>query len=619
MVRTTFVPDEYYQSVERSYSVIFGRGIVTWEWTEPFQLRSYIYLTPYLVYFSLCKGLQILSPAAYIVGPRVLTAVYVAVSDMCLYLLAVQVARTCYTRDTSKCIGVATLALHLSSWSVMYMSTRTLVNTVEMASLVVITYLWQSTLQPVFAGEKGKDKPADRTVLPPGSLEEFVLMMMAVAVCARPTAAPVFTSMVLHRMHLHGRFRLLWRCVLYGGMMVGLCITFDSTLYKIAADVDAGAGAGAGNTNDAVVFPLWNFLKINTIAGVSALYGRESIYWNVLQGLPTMLGGFVPLTLAVMYFLQQRQIVLPTALLQLLAYGGVGFLAQTLLSQHQEIRFLLPTMAYTSLLLGHVVGLCVWEYLEARRADLRGAEEAAPPPSSENKGKKIQTARNMGNQTGMMIFGVICLACLGCLCNGPGALYLLVTHQSGTETAMQAVAQHIQDKFQYGTIKTGISAFSGGVYDRVDIHLLAPCHAFPGYSFMHLPQNDARTYAAGYPQVLPVIHMPDCSPYKLTDADGMSSLSLENTQSAQFVQNPRDYMTKLLQNQPLPDVIVTFSAYREVVESVYASLMHEDVGEKRRKSRNKPLRLIQRLSHASFRYDYDSTDDFTEVLIYSRL
>ena len=41
--RTFFQPDEYFQSLEPAYHLVFGYGHLTWEWLSPQPVRSIIY------------------------------------------------------------------------------------------------------------------------------------------------------------------------------------------------------------------------------------------------------------------------------------------------------------------------------------------------------------------------------------------------------------------------------------------------------------------------------------------------------------------------------------------------------------------------------------------------
>jgi len=90
--RTTFVPDEYYQSVEVAYHHVFQRGITAWEWNDEHAIRSHVYVLPYILLFRIGKLLGISHTWYYTSAPRVFTAIYVACADLLFYLLALRVA-----------------------------------------------------------------------------------------------------------------------------------------------------------------------------------------------------------------------------------------------------------------------------------------------------------------------------------------------------------------------------------------------------------------------------------------------------------------------------------------------------------------------------------------------
>lgn len=60
VVKTWFVPDEYWQSLEVSHRLSFGYGYLTWEWFEG--IRSIIYpivfCIPYKILEYLCLDSQ---------------------------------------------------------------------------------------------------------------------------------------------------------------------------------------------------------------------------------------------------------------------------------------------------------------------------------------------------------------------------------------------------------------------------------------------------------------------------------------------------------------------------------------------------------------------------------
>ncbi|XP_078237112.1 GPI alpha-1,2-mannosyltransferase 3 isoform X2 [Pogona vitticeps] len=85
LVQSSFVPDEYWQSLEVAHRMVFGYGHLTWEWAEG--LRSYLYP---LLFASIYKALQLLQEdrvQLLIWLPRVVQALLAALADVKLYSL----------------------------------------------------------------------------------------------------------------------------------------------------------------------------------------------------------------------------------------------------------------------------------------------------------------------------------------------------------------------------------------------------------------------------------------------------------------------------------------------------------------------------------------------------
>lgn len=53
LVRTWYVPDEYWQTLEVAHKQVFGYGVLTWEWQKG--LRSYLYPSLVGVLYAILK------------------------------------------------------------------------------------------------------------------------------------------------------------------------------------------------------------------------------------------------------------------------------------------------------------------------------------------------------------------------------------------------------------------------------------------------------------------------------------------------------------------------------------------------------------------------------------
>ena len=54
---TFFQPDEYYQSLEPAWNVVYGYGEITWEWKEV--IRGFMYPSIFAIAWRICKLLGI--------------------------------------------------------------------------------------------------------------------------------------------------------------------------------------------------------------------------------------------------------------------------------------------------------------------------------------------------------------------------------------------------------------------------------------------------------------------------------------------------------------------------------------------------------------------------------
>ncbi|XP_077041457.1 GPI alpha-1,2-mannosyltransferase 3 isoform X2 [Agelaius phoeniceus] len=121
LVQTSFVPDEYWQSLEVAHRMVFNYGYLTWEWTS--NLRGYSYP---LIFASMYKALQVLAKdnvQLLIWVPRLAQAVLAAFADVKLYSLVQHLENS----ETAKFVFFC----QLCSWFTWYSCTRTLTNTME--------------------------------------------------------------------------------------------------------------------------------------------------------------------------------------------------------------------------------------------------------------------------------------------------------------------------------------------------------------------------------------------------------------------------------------------------------------------------------------------------------
>ncbi|GIZ01878.1 GPI mannosyltransferase 3 [Caerostris extrusa] len=117
IVRSSFVPDEYWQSLEVSHKITFGYGYLTWEWKK--KIRSYIYPCMIHILFKIFPE----SVETIVLAPKYFQAVLSTIGDFFTYKLSCKLFG-------SKC-GSWTLFNLLTSWFLFYCSSRNLTNMAE--------------------------------------------------------------------------------------------------------------------------------------------------------------------------------------------------------------------------------------------------------------------------------------------------------------------------------------------------------------------------------------------------------------------------------------------------------------------------------------------------------
>ncbi|VDK88379.1 unnamed protein product [Dibothriocephalus latus] len=87
IIRTTFVPDEYWQSVEVAHRWTFGYGALTWEWWNSTAIRSPLHPLMFAGLYKLLAAVGLDSRLAIIYLPRLLHGILAAVADYNLYCM----------------------------------------------------------------------------------------------------------------------------------------------------------------------------------------------------------------------------------------------------------------------------------------------------------------------------------------------------------------------------------------------------------------------------------------------------------------------------------------------------------------------------------------------------
>lgn len=290
VVKTWYVPDEYWQSLEVGHKLTFGYGHMTWEWSKG--IRSYIHPLSIAALYRAMAYFGLDQVEYLVLAPRILQAILSAVSDYCFYR---------WSKNSKWSIF-----LIATSWFWFYTATRTLLNTVETCLTTIALSLYPRHYEP--------------------DSHKF-LWIVALLSFIRPTAAILwFPLCIIHmRKSIHSVAELLIKRYLLIGLIVGgIAVALDSYAY-----------------GRFIITP-YEFFKLNVLENVGSFYGIQPWYWYFSVGLPTILGPFtIPFLFAVAQTLQNRDIypdrfnLLIATLFTLIVYSCLT---------HKEFRFVLPLL-----------------------------------------------------------------------------------------------------------------------------------------------------------------------------------------------------------------------------------------------------------------------------------
>lgn len=291
VVKTWYVPDEYWQSLEVAHRLTFGYGYLTWEWSKG--IRNYMYPLSIAAVYRTLDWFGLDKVEYLVFAPRILQAILSAYSDYCFYR---------WSRNSKwSAFLVAT------SWFWFYTGSRTLLNTVEtcLTTIALNAYSYRH-----------KDSESTK-----------FLWIVALMCFIRPTAAILwFPLCMIHiRNANHSIIELLFKRYLLIAVIVGsVGVAIDSYVY-----------------GRFIVTP-YEFFKLNVLENVGGFYGTQPWYWYFVIGLPTVLGVYtLPFLIAVLQTLQNRDKypdrynLLVVILFTLVVYSCLT---------HKEFRFVLPLL-----------------------------------------------------------------------------------------------------------------------------------------------------------------------------------------------------------------------------------------------------------------------------------
>ncbi len=467
LLRTTFVPDEYYQSVEPAFKFVYSDNNklvippLTWEWQSEYRIRSYIPILHYILCFRLLKTLSIDYSFLIRNGPRFMQTLYSIIGDLSLY-------STSKILFVSEDIARDIVIVNLFSWSGTYCMSRTLINSYETVLQYIGVLLWIICM-------KNQSKKLWYNV--------SYIVLVTISIYSRPTSflwwvIPMIVYLTTDKM------RIVY-CTLIGLFTCTVCIVIDSYHYNSTFNYpDNGLYTYDGSIKiiqlilsqisalKITITPL-NFYIYNVHQNYAELFGVKTWYWTLIEGLPVILGFYTPFIFYELFLYLTRGFcsITDVTLLNYLVFSA-SFYAITLriVTSHQEYRFLLPCLPSIHILLGI-------------------------------RYNQMNKYRSKWRILYLVIF----------VLNVSLASVLLTSHQHGTENSFNYLVNHIKTK-NYNIQEPNI----------INVYVVAPCYSFPGYSYI---------YDKYQPDIQLRLHSLNCDPLQsqrlVTGSDIYNSLKLE--------------------------------------------------------------------------------------------
>ncbi|KAF6722580.1 GPI mannosyltransferase 3 [Oryzias melastigma] len=299
LVRTSFVPDEYWQSLEVSHRMVFNYGYLTWEWKAG--IRGFVYPLFYACLYKILLLLNHDSVNLLIWLPRVAQALLAAFADTKFFFLI----RSLENHNMAKW----TFFCHMVSWFSWFCCTRTLTNSTETTlTCLALCYF------PL---------PGSKT----HSSKKY-LALVSLAVIVRPTALIVWFPLLMH--HFWQEEHKL-RLVTHNYIPIGTFALVISALI------------------DCMFYKKWtlvqfNFLKLNIFHGVADFYGSHPWHWYISQGFAVVIGPHLPFFLHGCILAFRKYKILLAAVVWTI--GVYSFLP------HKEFRFIYPVLPFCMLFCG---------------------------------------------------------------------------------------------------------------------------------------------------------------------------------------------------------------------------------------------------------------------------
>ncbi|KAM9409446.1 GPI mannosyltransferase 3 isoform 1-T4 [Pholidichthys leucotaenia] len=291
LVQSSFVPDEYWQSLEVSHRMVFNYGYLTWEWKTG--IRGFLYPLLFALLYKILHIINYDTALLLIWLPRIVQALLAAFADAKFFFLIQRLENQDVARWTFFC--------HLCSWFTWFCCTRTLTNSTETTLTCLALCYFPFPGSKTYSSKK-------------------YLALVALAVMVRPTALIVWFPLLMHHLWREGdKLRLITHNYIpIGTLAVGISAAIDCLYYEKWTLVQ------------------FNFLKFNIFHGVADFYGSHPWHWYFTQGFPVVIGAHLPLLLhGCSLAFRRYKILLAAIIWTIVVYS---------LLPHKEFRFIYPVL-----------------------------------------------------------------------------------------------------------------------------------------------------------------------------------------------------------------------------------------------------------------------------------
>jgi len=292
VVKTSFNPDEYWQSLEVAHDLAFGYGYKTWEWNSKWRIRSWLHPVMFSILYRILALFRYDTPWLVAYAPRIFQGVIAGITDWSWFRASSKLSH-------SKRIGLCTWFCCILNWFLFFCSTRTFSNCMETLFVALALSRW----------------PFDNT-----HSSHTSLFCAAIAFLFRPTAAIFFILPGLQLLY-NSEDR---RSLIFGQVFplaifaLGFTLLLDSHFYG------------------KWTFAFYNFLNFNLVHQGSALYGTHPFHYYFLEGIFSVLGPMIVLSILGVYNSDRDT--------RFWLYNSIFVMCVLSLSPHKELRFLLPVL-----------------------------------------------------------------------------------------------------------------------------------------------------------------------------------------------------------------------------------------------------------------------------------